>query len=454
MIKRVASIAKDREAFETEARVAWDTEGPLPAEDEARIDTARARVLAFAKDQALLDWLDEELPVSSQDHRNNTETCLAGGGATAIDETLEYGPRAHAALIAAPPGEVLEGGDVFAPVDNSDGSVQAPAPLVRVTGGALAEPYEPEPFDPTKLVEHFYASLGVDTRRGYKFDLEKFAEWRERTCGRAIDVASALAELVAGGPGRANDVVLQWLAFMRENKLSPATRNRRLAAIKSALRYARLVGMVPWSIDVRGARVDKFRETAGPGMDAVTLILASCSDDLSGLRDRAMLLLAVVLGMRRREIALASRFDYDVDRKRFFVRGKGEKDVWVSVPDEVVRALAHWTTAWDAAHGVPQDGLLFRSMSHRTFGKPITRKGVYLAVVAAGKRAGIKVWTHGLRHTGVTAALDESGGNIRAAQQFARHTDPRVTMKYDDNRADIGGDVAKKIAKKLGGNNG
>ena len=70
-------------------------------------------------------------------------------------------------------------------------------------------------------------------------------------------------------------------------------------------------------------------------------------------------------------------------------------------------------------------------------------------IVAAGKRVGIKVWTHGFRHAGITMVLDETKGDIRAAQQFARHSDPRVTMKYDDNRVDLAGDASSRITKRL-----
>lgn len=37
-------------------------------------------------------------------------------------------------------------------------------------------------------------------------------------------------------------------------------------------------------------------------------------------------------------------------------------------------------------------------------------------------------------------------GDVRAVQRFLRHRDVRVLTHYDDNRADLGGDVARRVA--------
>jgi integrase/recombinase XerC len=51
-----------------------------------------------------------------------------------------------------------------------------------------------------------------------------------------------------------------------------------------------------------------------------------------------------------------------------------------------------------------------------------------------------------LRHAAVTAALDLTGGDIRAVQRFSRHRDVRVIERYDDSRQDLAGDVAREAA--------
>jgi hypothetical protein len=40
---------------------------------------------------------------------------------------------------------------------------------------------------------------------------------------------------------------------------------------------------------------------------------------------------------------------------------------------------------------------------------------------------------------------------IRAVQRFSRHRDVRILERYDDNRRDLAGDVAKQVAASVPG---
>ena len=59
-----------------------------------------------------------------------------------------------------------------------------------------------------------------------------------------------------------------------------------------------------------------------------------------------------------------------------------------------------------------------------------------------------RVRPHGLRHTAITALLD-AGAGLREAQRFSRHADPRTLMRYDDNRSDIAGEMARRVSDML-----
>jgi len=56
---------------------------------------------------------------------------------------------------------------------------------------------------------------------------------------------------------------------------------------------------------------------------------------------------------------------------------------------------------------------------------------------------------HGLRHAAITAALDEINGNVRAAREFSGHASVEVLLRYDDNRKDVGGEVASKVIRRI-----
>jgi len=58
---------------------------------------------------------------------------------------------------------------------------------------------------------------------------------------------------------------------------------------------------------------------------------------------------------------------------------------------------------------------------------------------------------HGLRHSGITAGLDVSHGNVRFARQYSRHRSIEVLLKYDDNREDVAGDITRKVVERVAG---
>ena len=55
--------------------------------------------------------------------------------------------------------------------------------------------------------------------------------------------------------------------------LAPATVNRRLAAIRSLTKLARLLGVVPWAIEVQDEPQGTLRDTRGPGVKTVAEML-------------------------------------------------------------------------------------------------------------------------------------------------------------------------------------
>jgi integrase/recombinase XerC len=77
--------------------------------------------------------------------------------------------------------------------------------------------------------------------------------------------------------------------------------------------------------------------------------------------------------------------------------------------------------------------------------------GLYLVVRQIGERVGLGVRPRGLRHAAITRALDLTGGDIRSVQKFSRHKDVRLLQRYDDNRQDLAGVVAQRLAEDAKG---
>ena len=289
------------------------------------------------------------------------------------------------------------------------------------------------------LVASFLAGRNERTLRAYRNDLEDF-----RSYLNAGDVDEAARILLSRGHGEANALVLAYRADMVNRKLQAATVNRRLAAVRSLVKLARTLGMVPWSIEVENLKAQAYRDTRGPGRQGFRRLMeeAGSRTDRKALRDRAVLRLLHDLALRRAEVVALDMEDVDLESGSVTILGKGRtQKERLSLPEPTKTALSSWI----GARGT-EPGPLFLNFDRAGKGERLTGTGLYLVVRDLGRKAGLTVRPHGLRHAGITEALDLTNGNIRAVQRYSRHRDMRILNVYDDNRADLGGDVARLVA--------
>jgi integrase/recombinase XerC len=238
---------------------------------------------------------------------------------------------------------------------------------------------------------------------------------------------------------------------MLEARLAPATINRRLSAVRSALRFARTIGATTWVPEISGLKAQTYRDTRGPGLDGTRALLSAASEKspAKAARDTAIIRLMFDLGLRRGEVVGLDLEDVDHAGRRLWVLGKGRSQKEPrTLPAPTLEAIDGWLALRGpvAAEGEPA---LFVNSAHRQPGRRITGNGLYRVIRNLGDCAGIRARPHGLRHASITAALDTSNGDVRAAQAHARHANPQTTMRYDDNRQDLAGKVAAGLAEVL-----
>ncbi len=325
--------------------------------------------------------------------------------------------------------------------------VEAPSTAELVLDGAqdpvsivVAAAPAPRTFGPEDVWEHFLKRRTANTLDAYRKDLRALCGWKGWT-------AAELAGQLLASRASANALCLEWLEHMKD--LAPATQARRLSTLRGFVVVARQLGVVEWTLDIEGPKVQPYRDTRGPGGVVAQQMIDACGPGLKGLRDYALLLVALTLGLRRFEIAELCTERLDRAGSRVLVKGKGGKWAWAPLPVETLQAIDAWMSAWAAAHGSPADSRVFRSLSKKRWGQPLKPKTVWDVVSALGDKVGVKVWPHGIRHTAITSFLDETDGNVRAAQGFARHSNVQTTMRYDDNRQDLARDGAESLAKRF-----
>ena len=294
----------------------------------------------------------------------------------------------------------------------------------------------------SRLVDAFFSGRTAKTVDAYRRDLEGF---RVFVGAKSGDEAARL--LLSGGHGSANETVLRYRAGLLEKGLSPATVNRRLAAVRSLVKLARTLGLVPWTLEVPSVESRSYRDTKGPGVDGYRRLLAVLDSrvDAKGRRDRAVLHLLFDLALRREEVVHLDLGDVDVEKKTISILGKKrtQKET-LTVPEPTMAALVSWIEVRG-----DESGPLFHNFDRAGKGERLTGRSIHRLVGELGLEAGLGVVRpHGLRHAAVTAALDATGGDVRRVQKFSRHRDMRVLVVYDDSRRDFAGEVARLVAER------
>ena len=299
------------------------------------------------------------------------------------------------------------------------------------------------------LLGAFLAGRRPTTLRAYAKDLRDFAAHLGLD-----DAAAAVKTLISGTAGRANAVALGYKAHLTGRGLAPATVARRLAALRSLVKLARTLGLVAWAVDVPSPRAEAYRDTRGPGLEGWKALLARAGAGAStpkGKRDLALVRLMHDLGLRRGEVVALDLADVDLAANALAVVGKGKSEkALVTLNAPTAAALAGWI----ASRG-DWDGPLFVRLDRAAGpGRPtrLDAGNAARASKAIGLAAGVGRGAnpHGLRHQGITRALDLAGGDVRRVRKFSRHAKLETLLRYDDNRRDEAGAIAKLLGEDSG----
>lgn len=288
---------------------------------------------------------------------------------------------------------------------------------------------------PHALVEAFLRGRRASTLKNYSLALDDFARFAG---AKGRDEAAAL--LLSRGHGSANGMVLEYRGALKESGLSANTVNVRLYALRSLVKVARLVGMVNWSLDVEGLRVEKYRDTRGCGLEAARSAMRALAprQDAVSRRDLALVCLLFIQGLRREEVVSLDLSSLDLKNGKLRILGKGRSG---SEEVTLAPATARAVSGWLDSRGRDPGPLFF---GRRASGGRLTGNGLWRVTTRLGLGR-----PHGLRHAGITEALDRTKGDVRSVQRFSRHRDVRVLLVYDDNRRDLGGEVAKMLGESV-----
>ncbi len=115
-----------------------------------------------------------------------------------------------------------------------------------------------------------------------------------------------------------------------------------VVAVRTFLRFLSATGQCPSGMEYAIPGFASWQLSSIPRFlvpEDVERVIGSCAGSANGLRDRAVILLLARLGLRASEVAGLTFADIDWDNGRITVCGKGRRQEWLPLPQELGAAI-------------------------------------------------------------------------------------------------------------------
>lgn len=202
--------------------------------------------------------------------------------------------------------------------------------------------------------------------------------------------------------------------------LSPATRNRKAATLKSFFSYLYREGHLKRDLAqlINMPKVPKKL----PHFVSVDEIMTSLrsfdnEDGLQALQEKALFLLLYGCGLRVSEACSLDWKKIDLQQRVILIKGKGSKERLVAIPKGLLNTLQKLRSD--------------TKLSLWPKGEDLNTRTAYEWIRTRGVKAGLltPLHPHALRHSFATHLLS-SGANLRTLQELLGHESLTATQKY------------------------
>ncbi len=222
-----------------------------------------------------------------------------------------------------------------------------------------------------------------------------------------------------------------YVSYLHECQYAKTTIARRLACMRSLLRYCRREGLMTSNPAQAlrtprvGRKLPKFLTTDQIGR----LLEAPPANTSMGLRDRAILETIYSAGLRAAELVGMNIEDWDPDSGIIRVRGKGRKERICPIGSFATKALSRWL---EIRKGLPtahsKDSQAFFTSRVKT---RLTTRSLQRILDKYILQAGLdkQLSPHSLRHSFATHLLD-GGADLRSVQEMLGHKSLTTTQIY------------------------
>ena len=285
-----------------------------------------------------------------------------------------------------------------------------------------------------ELLEAFLTYLTVEkglsrnTLDAYGRDLKKFGLFlKERNC--ALDSAAGA------------DIV-DFIETLRSEGYSAASSGRFLSSIKALYKYFLIENIMDHDPSENIQTPKKWeRLPKALSMSDIRELLDARHSGKTAMRDAAMMELLYSSGLRVSELTSIRFGDIHFDAGFIRVTGKGSKERVIPVNLRAIEKIKHYIREErpEILRKKKQSPYLF--VTRR--GGRMSRQRFWQTLKAVGKKIGIDLSPHTVRHSFATHLL-EGGADLRSVQKMLGHSDISTTQIYTK----VTTDRIKKVFKK------
>lgn len=268
------------------------------------------------------------------------------------------------------------------------------------------------------LVEKRYSSHTIIS---YRSDLEQFSAFLG-----ALGHSGALADI-------SSLEVRGWIVSMMENGLSAVTVHRKISCLRIFFRYLRKEGLAmhnPMDRIVLPKRSRKLPVFVAEESLNNLLDKFEFGEDFRGVRNRTIIEMLYLTGMRRAELIGLRNRDIDLDSSVLKVTGKRNKQRIIPVLDAFKSRIAEYTALRDQLfHSGDDDWFFLTDSGNKLYDKYVynTVKGYLTMVTTIEKKS-----PHVLRHTFATHMLNH-GADLNSIKELLGHANLSATQIYTHN---------------------
>lgn len=213
--------------------------------------------------------------------------------------------------------------------------------------------------------------------------------------------------------------------------LSPASVNKHLAAARGCIRAGVALGLVDRDAGEQACSVRSLKASRLPAgrmvaQEELRSLLEATAGTPRGRRDRAVLAVLTLAGLRRAELADLELADFSPSGLR--VIGKGNKERLVPVPPRASQLLEEWLEVRGMAPG-PLFCRVRRGGNVELH--KLTTQAIWKLLRELAAAAGVESFSpHDLRRTFISMLLDRRN-DLSTVQRIVGHASPVTTARYD-----------------------